>query len=291
LDTLFALIAGTSVVVIERFDAAHVLDAVQDGLITCVSAVPTMLRRMLAEQRREPRDLSGLTGLCTSAAPCPPSLKEAWIDLVGPDAVRELYTGSEFFGSAALDGREALERPGSVGRGYGTEIRIVDASGRPLPAGEIGEVFMRPLGRLPRVTYRQADPPTEIDGFYSFGDLGRLDEDGYLYLADRRSDLIISGGSNVVPAEVEAALCEHPAVADAVVFGVADEEWGQVVSAAVELVPGAAASEGELRDHCRGLLAAYKVPKSVEIVSRLPRAETGKIRRADFREAAEQTVP
>jgi bile acid-coenzyme A ligase len=176
-----------------------------------------------------------------------------------------------------------LEHPGTVGQPWMCEIKILDAEGNEVPTGEVGEIFMRWNGQTePSFNYRGAQAQTRPDLFSSIGDLGSMDEDGFLYLADRRDDLIISGGANIFAAEIEAALSDHPGVADVVVVGRADEEWGQRVHAVVQPATADVTAD-QLREHCRERLAGYKVPKTIEFVERLARTEAGKIRRADYR--------
>jgi bile acid-coenzyme A ligase len=180
-------------------------------------------------------------------------------------------------------GDEWLAHPGTVGRGIGTLIKIVGDTGEELEAGAVGEIYMKPAVEIgPTYEYRGSSPAkTTADGFVSVGDLGWLDDEGYLYIADRRADMIVSGGANVYPAEVEAALTEHPKVGDVAVIGLEDDEWGRRVHALVQPAdPGDAPSDEELRAHCRERLAAYKVPKSFELVARLPRNEAGKVNRS-----------
>jgi bile acid-coenzyme A ligase len=217
------------------------------------------------------------------AAPCPAWLKQAWIDWLGPERIFELYAGTEGHAMTAISGAEWLTHRGSVGRPVTGEIRILDPEGSPLPPGELGEVFMRPVGR-DRPTYRYLGAEaTSRDGWESIGDLGYLDEEGYLYLVDRRTDLILVGGSNVYPAEVEAVLDEHPKVASSAVIGLPDPDLGQRLHAIVQ--PRGEVSEQELLEHVRARLVRYKVPRSVEIVGEPLRDEAGKVRRYALREA------
>jgi bile acid-coenzyme A ligase len=170
-----------------------------------------------------------------------------------------------------------------VGRGFGAEVRVLDDRGEDVPAHTVGEIYLRRIGANgPSYEYRGAPPAkTTEDGFVSVGDLGWLDEDGFLYIADRRTDMIVSGGANVYPAEVEAALSEHPAVADVVVIGLSDEEWGHRVHAVIQREPLAPSpSIDDLAAHCRERLSHYKVPKSFEFVAVLPRTDAGKLNRS-----------
>lgn len=272
------LMAGHTVVLLRRFDAAEAVRLIARHAVTYVGLVPTMMRRVvqLPDLRRE--DLSSLEAVLHTGGPCPAWVKHAWIDLVGATRVIEAYGASEGFGNTVIRGEEWLERPGSVGRAFRCELVLLDPAGEPVPTGETGEVFMRRPGVGDR--YLGAQARLRPDGFGSVGDLGTLDADGYLYLADRAADLVVTGGANVYPAEVEAALSEHPAVADVAVVGLPDDEWGHRVHAVVQPYPGAEPpTEDDLTRHCRERVAPYKVPRSYEFVAALPRDEGGKLRR------------
>lgn len=198
------------------------------------------------------------------------------------------YGMTENLGLTSLRGDEWLTHPGSVGRGFReTEIRILDEHGQPMPVGEIGEVFLRaPMNDTYRYLGGAAPAAPTPDGFRSAGDLGRLDEDGYLYIADRRTDMIISGGANVFPAEVENALIAHPGIVDVVVLGLRDAEWGRRVHAVVQLADDAAAvSESDVIAYAKNRLARYKVPKTVEFVDEIPRTAATKVSRSAMVEA------
>jgi bile acid-coenzyme A ligase len=287
-STIFYLLAGDRLVLLEKFDAAQVVDLIERHRVTTFTATPTMLRRIADLPGIEDRDLSSLDWIAQGAAPMPSSLARRWADLIGPERIVMAYGMTEGLGLTALRGDEWLTREGSVGRGLrGTELRILDAGGADLPTGQIGEIYLRSpfyggyryLGDAPRM--RQTD-----DGFATAGDLGYLDAEGYLYLVDRRVDLIITGGANVFPAEVEAALLDHPRIADVVVIGLRDPEWGRRVHAIVEPAdlerPLAAA---DVIDYAKGRLAPYKVPKTVEFVSAVPRSEATKVNRGALVEA------
>jgi bile acid-coenzyme A ligase len=281
---LSVLEGGTSVV-LERFDAAMLLDAIERHRVNLLVLVPTMMIRLLRDPTIDERDLSSIEAIVHSAAPCPPWAKRAWIDLIGSERVFEIYSSTEQVGFCVVSGKEWLERPGTVGRGVMTEIRVLDSEGRDVAAGDVGEIHMRLAGLpVPVYEYVGADRgPVTDDGFASVGDLGWLDDDGYLFIADRRTDLVISGGVNVYPAEVEAVLTEHPAVADAAVVGIPDDEWGRRVHAVVEVLPGAAVTPEELDAHCRARLSATKVPRSYDLTTDLGRNEAGKLRRSSLR--------
>ena len=207
------------------------------------------------------------------------------IGWLGPDRVFEAYGGTERIGGTLISGREWLEHPGSVGRPTGgRKIRILDEQGRELPPGEIGEVFMMPPGgRGSTYRYIGADARATSDGWETLGDLGYLDADGFLYLVDRRTDMIVTGGANVYPAEVEAALEAHPRVRSCAVIGLPDPDLGQRVHAIVEAQLPLA--DAELREHLAQHLARGKHPRSFEFVDAPLRDESGKVRRSALREA------
>jgi len=272
-----------TLVVMEKFDAARAVDAIGRFRVNYAYMPPIIMRRIILLPDIRERDLSSLHAVQSSAAPCPEWLKRAWIDLIGAEKVYEVYGSTEGIGATMIRGDEWLEHPGSVGRAVSCELRILDDEGDDLPAGEVGEIFMRPLAEGGS-TYRYIGaPPAKgtTDGFASIGDLGWLDADGYLFIADRRTDLIISGGANIYPAEVEGALSEHPGVADSAVIGMPDEEWGRRVHAIIQPLDAVNPPDvGTLDRHCRDRIASYKVPKTWEFVAELPRNEAGKIRRS-----------
>lgn len=280
--TLYSLLAGDQVVVLEKFDAARVVDAIERHRVSTFTATPTMLQRIADLPGIDDRDLSSVQWILQGAAPMPPALVHRWAGLIGAERIVMAYGMTEGLGLTCLRGDEWMTHQGSVGRGIrGTEIRILDPEGNDLPAGEIGDIYLRSpfygghqyLGNAPTL-------PSTPDGFQSVGDLGYLDRDGYLYLVDRRVDLIITGGANVFPAEVEFALIDHPQVADVVVIGLRDSEWGRRVHAVIEPVDHAAPpSEAEVIAFAKTRLAPYKVPKTVEIVDAIPRSAATKVNR------------
>ena len=277
---LLALFHGNHLVVEPRFDAATTLADLARHRAEFVLLVPTMMHRIWrlpAEARQV--DLSALRTVFHMASSCPAWLKEAWIDWLGPDRIFELYGASDSPANTVITGSEWLAHRGSVGRAALGEIRVTDDAGRPLPPGEIGEIWMRPPpGRPPRARIVGAEARTR-GGWTSVGDLGWLDTDGYLYIADRRTDLIVTGGENVYPAEVEAALERHFAVRSAVVVGLPDEDLGQRVHAVVEVDTGV--DEEALRRHLADHLVPYKTPRSYDLVSEPLRDEAGKVRKRD----------
>lgn len=271
-----------TLIVLERWDTARVIDLIEQQQINFMFMVPTMMSRVAKHPGVQARDFSSLETLFHAGGPCSPWIKQAWIDLIGAEHVFEGFGSSESVGVAVIRGDEWLAHPGSVGKPLSTDVQILDSQGQPLPAGEVGEIYMR-WQHKPNPGFRYLGTPAPAitaAGYTSVGDMGWLDMEGYLYSADRRVDLIITGGANVYPAEVEAALIEHPAVSDVVVIGVPDDEWGRRVHAIIQPVNQAAPpSPVELNRHCRGRLAAYKVPKSYEFLALLPRSSAGKIRR------------
>jgi bile acid-coenzyme A ligase len=234
-----AMLWGDHVVVLPRFDAEGTLAAIAEHRADIVYLVPTMMKRIwrLPEEVRERYDLSSLQVVWHLADPCPDWLKQAWIDWLGPERIFELYGGTEGQASTVITGTEWLAHRGSVGRTAAGEIMIADAEGNPVPAGEMGEVWMRRTRDAATYRYLGAEARVRDDGWESLGDMGRLDEDGYLYLGDRMQDMVLTGGSNVYPAEVEAALQEHPLVRSCAVIGLPDDDLGQRVHAIGEADP------------------------------------------------------
>jgi len=283
-----ALLGGATVVLMERFDAAECLALVERHRVDRMTVVPTMMLRIwrLPEAERLARDVSSLDFVMTGGAPCPAWLMRAFIDWLGPDVMHEAFGPSERIGGTFITGREWLAHPGSVGKPLpGTVLEIRDPeTGERLPAGEMGEIWALPAGG-PGSTYRYvgATGKRSEDGFESVGDMGWLDDDGYLHLGDRRADMILVDGRNVYPAEIEAALEEHPSVRGACVIGLPDEERGQRIHALVE--SDAPLDEDALRAHLAERLSRYKLPASFERVREPLRDEAGKVRRHRLREA------
>jgi long-chain acyl-CoA synthetase len=274
---------GTSVVM-PRFDAAQSLALIERHAVTHSQWVPTMFVRLLRlpEPERHRHELSSHRFAVHAAAPCPPAIKRQMLAWWGP-ILHEYYSGTEGNGQTAIDPQEWLEHPGSVGRPIFGQVHIVDASGCELPAGSTGQVY---FSGGPRFEYYKDPAKTaaayDSRGWSTLGDIGYLDGDGYLYLTDRVSHMIISGGVNIYPREVEDVLIGHPAVQDAAVFGIPNEEFGEEVKAAVELVrdaggAGPAVTAEQLIDYCRERLAHLKCPRSVDFHAALPRHQTGKL--------------
>jgi bile acid-coenzyme A ligase len=287
------LLCGGRVVVLTRFDAALCLELIERHRVDWVLFVPTMMQRIwrLREAERSRWDVSSLRRVMCTGAPSPAWLKRAWIGWLGPEKIYEAYGGTERIAGTMISGTEWLAHPGSVGRPTGgRKLRILDEEGKECPPGKIGEVYMMPPGgRGSTYHYVGAEATATRDGWETLGDLGYLDEDGYLYLADRRTDMIVSGGANVYPAEVEAALDAHPAVRSSAVIGLPDEDLGQRVHAIVDAPEPP--SEEELRTHLGLHLVRYKVPRSFEFVSEPLRDDAGKVRRSALREARLPRAP
>lgn len=280
-----ALEIGAPVVLMPRFDAEETLRLIETHRASWVYFVPTMMGRIwrLPEEVRARYDVSSLRTIWHLAAPCPPWLKEAWIGWLGPGVVMELYGGTEGIASTVLDGGEWLAHRGSVGRVFGaSEIAAFDPAGQRLPAGEVGEIFMRrPEGAPATYRYIGAESRAMDGGWESIGDIGWLDDDGYLYLADRRTDLILVGGANVYPAEVEAAIDDHPLVQSSCVIGLPDDDMGARVHAIVQAREGL--TEAALLEHLAGALVTYKRPRTIEFTSEPLRDDAGKVRRSQLR--------
>ena len=277
-----ALLHGNHVVVMARFDSEEVLASVDRHGVDVLYLVPTMMKRILRldDDSRLAYDLSSLRVVWHLAEPCPPWLKEAWIDWLGADRIFELYAGTEAQAATVITGTEWLEHRGSVGRVSSGEMKICDENGNELPTDHQGEVWMRSSRDTPTYRYVGADARTLDGGWESLGDIGWFDEDGYLYLGDRVQDMILSGGANIYPAEVEAAISEHPAVHSCAVIGLPNEERGNDVHAIVE---ADAVTSDELLEFLAERLTVYKLPRSVEFVDEPLRDEAGKVRRADLR--------
>jgi bile acid-coenzyme A ligase len=286
--TLHNLLAGDRIVVLERFDAAVAVDVIERHRVTTFTATPTMLQRIADLPGVDDRDLSSIEWILQGAAPMPPSLVHRWADLIGAKRIVMAYGMTEAIGVTALTGDEWMAHEGSVGRGLrGTEVRILDEAGDDLPPGEVGSIFMRSPAYGGSDYLGDAPQPQETDdGFRTVGDVGHLDDDGYLYVADRRVDMIVTGGANVFPAQVEHALIDHPKIADVVVVGLRDDAWGRRVHAIIEPAdPADPPGADEVIAYAKARLAAYKVPKTVELVDAMPRSAATKVNRGRLVEA------
>ena len=282
---------GAGVVLMDGWDAQETLRLVEQHRVTHTHMVPTMFHRLLAlpDEVKQRHDLSSLRVVLHGAAPCPVPVKHALIEWLGP-IVYEYYAATEG-GGTFVGPEEWLNKPGTVGRPVEDDlIRILDpVDGSQLGAGQVGTVYLRAPAQG-RFRYYKDDDKTASSyrgDYFTLGDHGYLDADGYLFLTGRSAELIISGGVNIYPAEVDAVLLTHPAVADAGTIGVPDDEWGEVVWSMVELKEGTrptAKVAGELMAWCKDRLAHYKCPRAVEFVDALPRHDNGKLYRRKLRE-------
>ncbi len=282
-----ALLYGELLVLEPRFDAEATLALIERHRITSAYLVPTMFVRLLKlpPETRRRYDLSSLRIVSSTGSPCAPELKRGMIEWLGP-IITETYASSEAGYVTFVDSADWLKRPGSVGRPLGNAIvKILDDAGRELPPGEIGLIYCRqPI--YPDFTYMnnpQARRAAERDGLICVGDMGYLDADGYLYVADRKSDMVISGGVNIYPAEIEAVLITMPGVADCAVFGIPDAEFGEGLAAAIQCAAAPITPES-VQSFLRERIAGYKVPKVVTFHDQLPREESGKIFKRLLRE-------
>jgi long-chain acyl-CoA synthetase len=244
-----------------------------------------MLNRIasLPEHVRARYDVSSIRMITTGASPCPQSVKEKVIAYFGDHCLFESYGSTEVGLVTRMLPQDHLRKPGSCGRVLDhVELRLVDDAGRQVPVGELGEILVRTPTMIERYL-NQGAPSELVDGYFATGDVGRFDEDGFLYIVDRKKDMIIAGGVNIYPAEIESALREHPAVLDAAVFGIPHAEWGEQVKAVIECVDGCSVSEQELLQFVSDKLAGYKRPRSIEFVAEIPRNQAGKPLKAQMR--------
>ena len=284
LTSLLALLRGNHLVIMERFDATGTLALIDRHRVDWMYAVPTMMHRIwrLPESERQRFDVSSLRVVFHMAAPCPPWLKQAWIDWLGGERILELYGGTEAQAITFIIGDEWVAHRGSVGRVILGEIVVLDGNGNELPPGEVGEIWMRRgIDEPPSYRYIGAQPKSRPGNWESLGDMGWKDTDGYVYLSDRDTDMILVGGANVYPAEIESALEEHPAVTSSCVIGLPDDEYGNVVHAIVHAT--GPVSPGKLEEFLRSKLTKYMRPRTYEFVSEPLRGDDGKVRRSALR--------
>jgi acyl-CoA synthetase (AMP-forming)/AMP-acid ligase II len=285
---LYAHLFGGTVVVLPKFDAEAALAAIARHRCTSTFMAPTLLKRIveLPEAGRARHDVGSMQVIVVAAAPCPMRVKEDVLRQFGP-VLYEFYGSTELGVNTVLRPEDVLRKPGSCGRAApGVEIALLDDDGRPVPAGEPGELYIRRYPGVFDEYYKkpEATRQAERGDWLSVGDVAWMDAEGFVYVCDRKRDLVISGGVNIYPAEIEDVLHRHPAVADVAVFGVPDDEWGERVHAAVELRPGARATADELVDFARGHLAGYKAPREVSFHAELPRDTAGKLLKRVLRE-------
>jgi fatty-acyl-CoA synthase/long-chain acyl-CoA synthetase len=287
-NMMLAMLGGTSVIM-ESFDAEEFLRLVELHKATQSQLVPTMFVRMLKlpDEVRRRHDVSSLTGAIHAAAPCPVDVKARMIDWWGPILI-EYYGGSEGNGITIATSQQWLAHRGTVGRAVIGVVKIADDHDQELPAGQIGTVY---FAEGPQFTYHNDPEKTKgaynARGWSTLGDVGYLDADGFLYLTDRKSYMIISGGVNIYPQETEDVLITHPEVADVAVFGVPDEEMGEQVKAVVQPRDMSRAGpelEAELIAYCRERLSRLKCPRSIDFEAELPRTPTGKLLKRHLRD-------
>jgi bile acid-coenzyme A ligase len=285
--TMTALLAGNHVVLGGKFDAERTLQLVDRYHPDSMYVVPTMMARIskLPPEVRDRYDVSSLMVVWHLAAPCPPWLKEEWINWLGAETIWELYGGTEAQAATIITGVEWMQHRGSVGRVNVDQFKIVRPDGSVAEPGEVGEVFMRPSGDENVHTYRYVGAVARrIDGGWeSLGDMGAIDVDGYLYLSDRQTDMILAGGANIYPAEIEAALDEHGRVRSCAVIGLPDDDLGNVVHAIVQTDDGSPIDLDELRTHLAERLVRYKIPRTFEFTTEPLRDDAGKLRRSALR--------
>ncbi|HXU89668.1 MAG TPA: AMP-binding protein [Methylomirabilota bacterium] len=285
---LYAHMVGSTVVVMRKFDAEDALRHIERHRCTTTFMAPTLLQRIvdLPADVRARYDVSSMRSIVVAAAPCPMRVKEQILAMFGP-VLYEFYGSTELGVNTVLRPEDVLRKPGSCGRAApGVELAILDDDGQPVPAGTAGELFIRRYNGVFDEYYKNpaATAQTSRGEWMSVGDVAWIDDEGFVYICDRKRDMIISGGVNVYPAEIEDVLHRHPAVEDAAVFGVPDGEWGERVHAAVQLRPGMSATDRELMDHCRAHLADYKAPRGVSFHSDFPRDTAGKLVKRLLRE-------
>jgi acyl-CoA synthetase (AMP-forming)/AMP-acid ligase II len=274
---------GAPIVVLRKFDATRWIDLVQEHRVTNTFSAPTQLKRIvsLPDDVLARADLSSMVTLIANAAPVPYALKQEIVTKLGDGFLYEVYGSTELGVDTVLKPEDQLRKPGSCGKPYGgVEMRVVKDDGTDAAVNEPGELFVR----TPLVMdgyHRTAEQLTELGGnedeWKSVGDVAYVDEEGYVYICDRKKDMIISGGVNIYPAEVEAVLYAHPQVLDAAVFGIPDDEWGERVHAIVQAKPGEAIDLAQLREFAEPRLANYKRPREYEVRAELPRTDSGKL--------------
>jgi long-chain acyl-CoA synthetase len=285
---LYAFRVGANVILEPRFDPEELLQMIERHKVTHLHMVPTMFVRLLKlpDEVKKKYDLSSLRFVVHAAAPCPVHVKQAMIEWWGP-VIFEYYGGTETGAVVFCNSEEYLAHPGTVGKAIeGAKVLVLDDDGKELARGATGEIVCR-IPTIPDFTYHGDDEKrrrAEKAGLIALGDIGYLDDDGFLYLCDRAKDMVISGGVNIYPAEIEAELHKMPGVGDCAVFGIPDEEFGESLCAVVQRQPGADIGETDVKSFLRERVAGYKVPRIVEFRTDLPREDSGKIFKRKLRE-------
>jgi long-chain acyl-CoA synthetase len=283
---MFALQVGATAVLRSRFGAEDLLKLIDRHKVTALQLVPTMFVQLLdlPEEIRRGYDVSSLVHVVHTAAPCPPDVKRRMIEWWGP-VIYEFYGSTESGSVTFCSSEEWLAHPGTVGRPVGgATVKILDPDGQVLPAGDVGDIYSR-LDTMPGFTYHGAAVTSDrVDSLVSSGDMGYLDQDGFLYVCDRKVDLVIIGGTNVYPAEIESVLVGMPDVADCAVFGIPDDRLGEVLAAVIRLAPGSSARPDDIKAFLRQHIANFKIPKVIEFRTELPREDSGKIFKRQLRD-------
>lgn len=279
-----ALHLGHTVVLMRKWTAEGMLQRIQDHRVTSCHMVPTQFSRLLAVENHRDYDCSSLRHMVHGAAPCPPQVKRDMLDWWG-DTVYEYYAATEG-GGTMITPQEWRAHPGSVGKPWATaEIRIYDDEGQQLGPDEVGTVYIKMAQTFEYHKDKKKTDKAYVDGFFTVGDAGYLDDEGYLYLCDRKADMIISGGVNIYPAEIEGILMTHPAILDVAIFGIPDDDWGEQVKAVVETKNGVTPGlDEEILAWSRERLAKFKCPKSIDFVDEMPRDPNGKLAKRKLRD-------
>jgi long-chain acyl-CoA synthetase len=287
LGSTLTIVLGGTLVIMDKFDPEEFLALTARERVTSSFVVPTILKRILAlpDEVKRRYDPSSLRSLIVGAAPFPLETKKAAIEYFG-DCIYEYYGSTDAGLNTILPPSEQRARPASCGKPVGgSDIRILDDDGSPLPTGEVGNIYV--TNALVKAMQYYKDPEKTKSAFrgdyMTVGDMGYLDADGYLYIVDRKTDMVISAGVNIYPAEIEELIHEHPAVLDVAVIGVPNEEWGEELKAVVQLRPGATATADDIIDFCRTRIADYKRPRSVDFVAEVPRNPSGKLLKREIR--------
>jgi long-chain acyl-CoA synthetase len=287
--TFMPMVGGSAVVMRHKFDPAEMVALIDEWAITNVHLVPTQFKRLLdlPAEVRDGLDGASLVAVWHGAAPCPPTWKRAMLDWLGPK-VHEYYGSTEGAFVSVIRADDWLRKGGSVGKPLGTmQVHVLGDDGEPVAPGQEGQLWFRNLMGMDFEYHNDPDKTAAAHrepGVFTTGDVGYIDDEGYLWLSDRKIDMIISGGVNIYPAEIEAVIAEHPGVGDVAVIGVPNEEFGEEVKAVIQLSEGASAAVAdELLKACREKLAGYKCPRSIDVVAELPRTGTGKILKRELR--------